>query len=204
MFKFKNQSGSSDTITMLILSAIVGVIFIGVVFVWQEIKTDQTINGLLTSKVNDSKQVVIENFEDCVAAGRPILESYPRQCISASGQILVEDLKEQVVDTSMIKVAEPKAGQFITSPLLIKGQARGTWFFEASFPIVLTDAQGEEITTVVATAQTDWMTEDFVDFEAELTFTKPEGLSGFLIFKKDNPSGLPENDDSISLPVFFQ
>ncbi|MFA6466674.1 MAG: Gmad2 immunoglobulin-like domain-containing protein [Patescibacteria group bacterium] len=204
MFKFKNQSGSSDTITMLILSAIVGVIFIGVVFVWQEIKTNQAINGLLTSKVNNSKPATIENFEDCVAAGRPVLESYPRQCISASGQILVEDLKDQVVDTSMIKVTEPKAGQFITSPLLIKGQARGTWFFEASFPIVLTDAQGEEITTVVATAKEDWMTEDFVDFEAELTFTKPENLNGFLIFKKDNPSGLPANDDSISLPVFFQ
>lgn len=204
MFKFKNQSGSSDTITMLILSSIIGVIFIGLVFVWQEIKINQTINNLLISKVNDSKPVAIENFEDCVASGRPILESYPRQCISASGQILVEDLKDQVVDTSMIKVTEPKAGQFITSPLLIKGQARGTWFFEASFPIVLTDAQGEEITTVVAMAKEDWMTEDFVDFEAELTFDKPENLNGFLIFKKDNPSGLPANDDSISLPVFFQ
>ena len=66
------------------------------------------------------------------------------------------------------------------------------------------DEQGEEVALAIATAQGEWMTEDFVDFEAELIFDKPEATIGFLVFKKDNPSGLAEYDDSISLPVFFQ
>ena len=34
----------------------------------------------------------ITNFEECVAAGNPVMESYPRQCRSADGQLFVEDI----------------------------------------------------------------------------------------------------------------
>jgi hypothetical protein len=35
----------------------------------------------------------ITNFEECVAAGNPVMESYPRQC-RADGQTFVEELKQ--------------------------------------------------------------------------------------------------------------
>jgi hypothetical protein len=35
---------------------------------------------------------VITNFEECVAAGNPVMESYPRQCNSADGRHFVEEL----------------------------------------------------------------------------------------------------------------
>jgi hypothetical protein len=38
----------------------------------------------------------------------------------------------------------------------------------------------------------------------EINFSKPKGKTGSIIFKKDNPSGLPANDDSISIPVNFE
>jgi hypothetical protein len=50
------------------------------------------------------------------------------------------------------------------------------------------------------------MTEQLVPFKAELTFKAPvdENRRGSLILKKDNPSGLPENDDAIEIPVTFK
>ena len=34
----------------------------------------------------------------------------------------------------MIRVDAPRPNQVIQSPLTVKGEARGAWFFEASFP----------------------------------------------------------------------
>lgn len=104
-----------------------------------------------------------------------------------------------------IKLSTPTPGEKIASPLIIEGDARGNWFFEASFPVVLTDWDGVIIAQGVAQAQSDWMTNDFVKFKAELNFKKPELYNrGSLILKKDNPSGLPENDDSYEITVFFE
>jgi len=104
-----------------------------------------------------------------------------------------------------IRVTTPQAGESITSPLTISGEARGTWFFEASFPVILTNWNGLIIAEGFATAQEDWMTEEFVPFTAELTFTKPDyNERGTLILKKENPSDLPEHDDAIEIPLIFQ
>ena len=93
----------------------------------------------------------------------------------------------------------------ISSPLIIKGGARGTWFFEGDFPIVLTNWDGLIIAEGYATAQSDWMTEDFVPYEAVLEFIRPEfGERGSLILQKDNPSGLPANDDALEIPIYFE
>lgn len=46
------------------------------------------------------------------------------------------------------------------------------------------------------------MTEEFVPFTATLRFTSPGG-HGTLILRKDNPSGLPEHDDALVIPVRF-
>lgn len=68
---------------------------------------------------------------------------------------------------------------------------------------------GNEYSQGIAQAKSDWMTTDFVPFEATLEFVKPEFIGdfskrGFLILKKDNPSGLPEHDDALEITVWFQ
>ena len=108
-----------------------------------------------------------------------------------------KDISEQ------IKVTKPQPNQVIQSPLTIEGEARGTWFFEATFPVKLLDANGDVIATHFAQAQDDWMTEDFVPFKAQIEFEKPATDTGLLILEKDNPSGLPENDAKIEIPVRF-
>lgn len=94
-------------------------------------------------------------------------------------------------------------GDAIRSPLTVKGEARGTWFFEASFPVRLLDGNGKEIAVIPAQAQGDWMTQDFVPFRAVLTFTIPATPEGTLVLEKDNPSGLPEYADELRVPVRF-
>jgi len=89
----------------------------------------------------------------------------------------------------------------IANGTIIEGKARGFWFFEASFPIELRDENGALLTTAIAQAEGDWMTTEYVPFRATLHFPPPASPKGTLIFKKDNPSGLPENDKSIERPV---
>lgn len=103
----------------------------------------------------------------------------------------------------LIQVESPQTNDTITSPLVIKGKARGFWFFEASFPIRLYDDNGELLTTAIAQAQDDWMTEEFVPFTAELKFENPKTEKGTLVLEKDNPSGLPENADELRMLVLF-
>jgi hypothetical protein len=37
----------------------------------------------------------ITSFEECAAAGNPVMESYPRQCRSQDGQLFVEDISNE-------------------------------------------------------------------------------------------------------------
>lgn len=104
----------------------------------------------------------------------------------------------------LIHLDTPRPNQVIQSPLTIKGEARGTWFFEASFPVILTNWDGLIIAQGIATAQGEWMTTEFVPFEATFKFVVDKNAysnRGFLILRKDNPSGLPEHDDALEIPV---
>lgn len=95
--------------------------------------------------------------------------------------------------------------KIFSSPLRVSGMARGVWYFEASFPITLIDSNGKTIGMGIATAKDEWMTEDFVPFEGEIIFEKPtSSKKGMVIFTKDNPSGLPEHDDELRIPVYFE
>ncbi|MFH1012267.1 MAG: Gmad2 immunoglobulin-like domain-containing protein [Candidatus Peregrinibacteria bacterium] len=115
-----------------------------------------------------------------------------------------EDLEALLaLKTDLIRVNTPARDQIITSPLEVSGEARGVWFFEASFPLRLLDEKRQEIAVTIATAQGPWMTEDFVPFKALLTF-ETDAKRGFLVFIKDNPSDLPEHDDAFFLPIRFQ
>ena len=48
------------------------------------------------------------------------------------------------------------------------------------------------------------MTENFIDFQGKIEFSQPSAESGYILFKKDNPSGLPEHDESFKMPVKFK
>lgn len=105
---------------------------------------------------------------------------------------------------SLIKIKGLKAYDLITSPLVIKGEARGYWFFEADFPVKLLDQGGKVMAETIAQAQGSWMTEGFVPFEARLEFEVQEEEEGEIVFEKDNPSGLPEQEKELRVPIRFK
>jgi len=154
---------------------------------------------------NCAQDCIIQSFEQCIAAGYPVLESYPRQCKTPDGKSFTEYTGNELEKIDLIRIDYPRPNQEIESPLIIKGEARGYWFFEGDFPVVLTDWDGLIIAQAIAQAKGEWMTEDFVQFEAQLEFEKPQyNNKGTLILRKDNPSGLPENDDALEIPVIFK
>lgn len=102
----------------------------------------------------------------------------------------------------------PVLDEAISSPVLVTGRARGTWFFEGSFPVEVYDSANKLIGSASVSfspksEQDTWMTEEFVDFSGEVKFTQPKVSEGYILFKKDNPSGNPALDESFKLPVKF-
>jgi len=153
---------------------------------------------------DDNNKPEVNSFEECIAVADFIMESYPRQC-RVDGKTFVEDIGNELEKTDLIQVSNPRPNQEIESPFVVTGQARGYWFFEASFPVVLVNWDGLIIAQGIAQAKGEWMTEDFVEFEATLEFERPTySDKGTLILRKDNPSGLPENDDALEIPVIFK
>ncbi|MBD3282110.1 MAG: hypothetical protein GF387_00670 [Candidatus Portnoybacteria bacterium] len=146
----------------------------------------------------------ITSFEECVEAGYPVMESYPQQCKTPDGKTFTENIGNELEKDHLIRITSPRPNEIIQSPLTIKGQAKGTWFFEADFPIKLKDANNNTIATAIAQTTEDWMTEEFISFQAELEFQKPETKEGTLILEKANPSGLPENEDQLIIPIKFK
>ena len=98
----------------------------------------------------------------------------------------------------------PTRGSTVSSPLEIRGRARGTWFFEGDFPLTLSDGAGNRIAQGFATAQGEWMTSEFVPFSAVLHFPSPRPGPGHLILKKDNPSDNRDQDDALVVPIRLQ
>lgn len=110
----------------------------------------------------------------------------------------------EVSPSDLIKVTSPRANQLVQSPLTVKGEAKGFWYFEASFPIKILDENENVLGWGIAQAQSDWMTEEFVPFEAKVDFENTVQQKGFLVLKRDNPSGLPENDEEFRIPVILE
>lgn len=148
--------------------------------------------------------LIISSFEDCVQAGNPVMDSYPEQCRTSEGKLFVRDIGNELEKNDLIRINNPRPGQSIISPLEISGEARGHWFFEADFPIRIFDEDGKELGSAIATAESEWMTEDFVSFTSLLEFSLPNTKKGNLMLEKDNPSGLPEFDDYLRVPVVFE
>ncbi len=115
-----------------------------------------------------------------------------------------EDPQAHMEEDPMIRLDEPAANALAQSPLEVRGEARGPWFFEGSFPIELRDANGKTLAQGPAQAQGEWMTEEFVPFSGQLAFGLPETATGELWLIKENPSGLPENEDHRVVPVKFR
>jgi len=117
---------------------------------------------------------------------------------------ILDDQPEAAEIRNLIVVDRPLIGEQVSSPLTVIGEARGTWYFEATAPMRLEDANGNILAQHYITAQGEWMTEDYVPFEGTIMFTSPQTSTGTLVLEKSNPSGLDENANELRIPVVFR
>lgn len=144
--------------------------------------------------------LTISTFEDCQKQGFPVTSTQPRQCVAGSN-IFTEHITPPTKDPAYL--TNIKTNEIIESPLILQGQARGSWFFEASFPIRIIETNNRVLGEGIAQAQGEWMTRDYVPFTSTIEFKTPGTNQGFILLIKDNPSGLPEHDAQLRIPVRF-
>lgn len=150
--------------------------------------------------------VTILSFTECEAAGYPVMESYPRQCRTPDGLTFAEELPTPAptyinASSDLIVIDLPQPGSVVGKQFSILGKARGTWYFEGSFPVILLDANGLVLAEGAAEAQGDWMTEEFVPFLFEVQIPETYIGAATIVLKNDNPSGEPERDRGVSFPI---
>jgi len=61
--------------------------------------------------------VSVNNFEECIAKGYPVLESYPRQCRTPDGKTFIEDIGNELEKQNLIRVSKPRPNEIVESPL---------------------------------------------------------------------------------------
>ncbi|OGG49646.1 hypothetical protein A2763_03120 [Candidatus Kaiserbacteria bacterium RIFCSPHIGHO2_01_FULL_54_36] len=105
--------------------------------------------------------------------------------------------------SARVIVTSPKANATVGKTLVVSGSAPGPWFFEASFPIKIVDGDNDFIGNGIAQAQGEWMTTEQVTFTSVITIENYSGPATVVLLR-DNPSGMPENDDSVSIPIVIQ
>jgi len=184
---------------VLIILAII--LLAAVIYVIEVEEAGEAQNGSEQTGQETKSATEINNFEECAAAGYEVTELYPRKCSVDDGKMFLELVGNKNVKSDKIRVENINDGDYISSPLEIEGEARGYWFNEASFLIRFYDENGNLLGEAIASATGDWMTDDFVAFKATLEFDSSQSSDGLLVFEKDNPSDILENDDSMQMVV---
>lgn len=105
-----------------------------------------------------------------------------------------------------VTVINPAPGATISSPINLSGSVTGGgWFFEGTFPVAIVDADGTVLGKGwVEAPPGEWASTGTVLFGGDITFASPHSAAGTILFSKDNPSGLPQNGESFSVPVRFK
>lgn len=70
-----------------------------------------TISILAIIFISACTEIKITNFEECITAGNPAMESYPRQC-RANGMTFVEEIEDDIIPTTDSDDVGPLASYF--------------------------------------------------------------------------------------------
>ncbi|MFZ2193090.1 MAG: Gmad2 immunoglobulin-like domain-containing protein [Candidatus Moraniibacteriota bacterium] len=188
---------------------IIIIIMIGGFLYWQSIKNVEN-NDSMVNTLRKGKKISIENLKKSdVVCTQEMKTCSDGSLVARTGQNCeFAPCPEIVGIADKILISSIKPNDEISSPVTISGKARGSWFFEGSFPIEIYDDNNKLLiaTTALFVPKSEidtWMTEDFVDFKSVVNFNEPSADSGYILFKKDNPSGIAENNESFKLPVKF-
>jgi len=106
--------------------------------------------------------------------------------------------------SARVSVTSPLPNSNVEKTFTVTGKAPGPWYFEASFPVQVRDKDSNLLGSTHAQAHGDWMTTGLVPFSAAIALDTTYKGPATLVLLKDNPSGLPQNDDSVSIPIVIK
>lgn len=108
--------------------------------------------------------------------------------------------KRYGAETILIRPGET---ELIGNTVEVVGEMPGNWYFEAVAQVEIWDSAGRLLGHGLALAETDWMVTSSVAFKTKIEVATTTAATGTIIFKNDNPTGLPEYDKSESYPIVF-
>jgi len=88
------------------------------------------------------------SFAECEAAGNPVRETYPRQCV-VDGTTFVEDLPGTVSDDGAVRLDRPRPGEVVGTEIVLAGSAAA---FENTVNWRVRDGRGTVLAEGFATA----------------------------------------------------
>ena len=121
---------------------------------------------------------------------------------SSTAELTIKTQADQPAATN-VKVSNPLTGSIVKSPLKISGTAQN-WYFEGTFPVRIEDDKGKVLVSGQAHATEEWTKGGWIPFVADLEFNPGTAEKGKIILENDNPSGLPENHEAITMDVKFK
>ncbi len=140
------------------------------------------------------------DFAEC-ARLYPVNRSLPRTCTTRTGTLFTEDLGNQLEVRAYVSVSTPRPNDTISSPIHIKGEARGDWYSDdVLIPVEIRSANGEVIGH--GTVETKQFTGSLKmqAFEGTVSFETPRfGHSGTVVLYNKN-----NTRDRLVIPVGFK
>lgn len=97
---------------------------------------------------------------------------------------------------------QPLPNELVQSPIIVRGDAKASWFDRGEFTVKLLDANQKVITAVGATALGSTNTTSYIPYIATVNFST-QAQRGYLVLQKDDPDGGPAEAASIIIPVRF-
>lgn len=101
----------------------------------------------------------------------------------------------------IVTIEEPALGAKVSSPLTVSGSVPGFWTHEGQFTVRLLGPNGDVLASQSVAVDGDWMTEELLPFTASLAYDASVSGRGSVELVRANPSDLPENADSVFIPV---
>jgi len=104
-----------------------------------------------------------------------------------------------------IKLITPTADDKFSSNMTIRGKATKEWFLNGNFPIKTLDNAGWIVTQGVAVPEGEPDALGFVNFSSKvMPFSSPTLKWGKIVLWRDNDSGRPEDEMSVTLPIKYK
>jgi hypothetical protein len=119
---------------------------------------------------------------------------------------IVKEKKQTVTYRSLpaiITVDQPQPEGEIEDPVTVTGKARGYWYNEGIFTVLIIDASGYTVGEGQAQADEKWTTTNFVNFTASVPiYSTPRAKTGVMRLKRTDQSG--KSLDYIEVPITFK